>query len=513
MPCAAVGDRRPVFLYTTTMHEQRTYSSFIHGSFISAPSQRADETRRQVLAPADGSILAEVYDADVTVVDQAVQAACDASAAWAGRSRTERSDVLFSLADALAAESERLARIEARDTGRPVVETREDVAATVDQFRYVASAVRVHQDELVQHTPDSYSMIEREPYGVAGLIVPWNFPFLIAGWKLAPALAAGNTCVIKPAELAPLSILELARIADSVLPPGVLNVITGDGRTGAALCTHPRVDILSFTGSPETGRRVAAAAAERTVPCLLELGGKSANILFPDAPMEKALVTAPMSILFASGQMCNAGSRLLVHEDVYESVLEELVQRFRSIRPGDPLDETTRLGPLISDEQWRRVESYVAEGQNSGARLLCGGRRLTGGAFDRGYYVEPTLFADVDPDSVIAQEEIFGPVLCVIPFRDEAHAVDIANNSVYGLAGGVWTRDWARGVRVARQIRTGTVWVNEYNLVPSGSPFGGYRQSGFGREVHMHALSEFSQTKNIFVSLSDKPVDWYALEQ
>lgn len=493
--------------------DERIYSSFIAGAFVKPPRDAVSgESLRAVRAPADGSLIAEVYDADVTVVDQAVQAAADASGAWASRSRTERSDLLFALADALAPETGRLARIEARDTGRPIVETREDIAATVDQFRYFASALRVHEDELVQHDSQSYSMIEQEAYGVAGLIVPWNFPFLIAGWKLAPALAAGNTCVIKPAELAPMSILELARIADQVLPPGVMNVVTGDGKTGAALCAHPQVDILSFTGSPQTGRRVAAAAAERVIPCLLELGGKSANIVFPDAPMEKAIAAAPASILFASGQMCNAGSRMLVHESVYTEVLGKLERRFRGIRPGNPLDEATRLGPLISREQWQRVESYIAAGQEAGARLVCGGRRLTGGAFDQGYYVEPTLFADVDADSRIAQEEIFGPVLCVIPFRDEDHAIEIANNSVYGLAGGVWTRDWARGVRVARRIQTGTVWVNDYNLVPSGSPFGGYRQSGFGREVHKHALSEFSQTKNIFVSLSDEPCDWYSVE-
>ncbi len=494
-------------------HDQRIYSSYIAGEFTHRSAGTIPpDTVRPVYAPADGSLIAEVYDADVSVVDRAVTAASDACRIWSGRSRRDRSDVLFALADAIASESERLARIEARDTGRPIVETREDVSATVDQFRYFASALRVHEDELVQHDADGYSMIEHEPYGVAGLIVPWNFPLLIAGWKLAPALAAGNTCVIKPAELAPMSIIELACIADQVLPPGVINVVTGDGKVGAALCSHEGVDILSFTGSPETGRRVAAAAAERVVPCLLELGGKSANIIFPDAPMDKAIATAPLSILFASGQMCNAGSRLLIHEEVYETVIQKLAARFRTIRPGDPLDEASRLGPLISREQWDRVESYIQKGVESGARLICGGRRLTGGKLDDGYYVEPTLFADVDPDSVIAQEEIFGPVLCVIPFRDEEHAVEIANNSAYGLAGGVWTRDGARGIRVARRIRTGTVWVNEYNLVPSGSPFGGYGKSGYGREVHKHALSEFSRKKNIYVSLSDEPVDWYSVE-
>lgn len=479
---------------------------FIDGSFRPAKAGASVP----ITNPATGEVLSKVAAATAEDVDHAVDAATRAFSFWKGVSRIDRSKALLQVADAIEAESEALARIETLNTGRVIVETREDVAATADLFRYFAGAVRSEEEQLVRHDSSTMTMIYREPFGVVGQIVPWNFPFLIAGWKLAPALAAGNSVVIKPATLTPLSLLALAEITADALPGGVLNVLPGAGSTcGAAITNHPQIRKLAFTGSTAVGRGIAKAAAERVVPVTLELGGKSANIVFPDAPMERAQEAAAMAILYGQGQVCSAGSRLLLHADIYDEFLEALTRRFESVTPGDPLDEESRMGPIISEGQFESVMAFVKKGEDEGARLVTGGSRLSGGAYDGGYYLAPTLFADCTSDMEVVQEEIFGPVLVVQKFSDEDEAIELANDSRYGLAGAVWTRDLNRALRVSREIDTGTIWINDYHPVPSGSPFGGYKESGHGREVHKSALESYTQRKSVYICQDESPYGYY----
>lgn len=348
------------------------------------------------------------------------------------------------------------------------------------------------------------SIVLNEPLGVVGQVIPWNFPLLMAAWKIAPAIAAGNTVVIKPSEMTPITILELAKILAQVLPAGVVNVVTGTGvTTGQPLLDHPLVRKLAFTGSTRIGEAVAAAAAKRIIPVTLELGGKSANIVFPDANWERAVEGATFSILFNQGQVCESGARLFVHESIYERFLGDLKAKFESVRVGDPLSPDTQMGAQVSKTQMERILGYIDIAKDEGARVLVGGGRLTGGDYDAGFFVQPTILVDVRNDMRVAYEEIFGPVLCVIPFKDEAEVIALANNSDYGLAGAVWTQDINRAIRVARAVETGRMWVNTYHEIPAHAPFGGYKKSGLGRETHKSMLDAYSQKKNIYISLNE----------
>jgi aldehyde dehydrogenase (NAD+) len=485
---------------------QKDYNLFIKGVFQSSKSGETFSTYN----PTNGELIAKISSASKEDVDLAVAAAKEAFDGWSKTSVQERGNILLNIADRLEERIELFAAVESIDTGRAIVETREDVVAVVDQFRYFAGCIRAQEGSAVEHNSKAFSILLREPFGVVAQIIPWNFPFLMAGWKLAPALAAGNTIVIKPASNTPLSILEFAKLVQSILPAGVLNILTGSGREcGEYLINHADIDKIAFTGSTEVGLRMAKAAAEKIIPATLELGGKSANIIFPDAPMEKAIEGAVLGILYSQGQVCSAGSRLFVHEDIYNNVVAELKKAFSKVRIGDPLDENTRMGPMIDEKQLNAVLDYVKIGIGEGAVLEYGGNRLTGGELERGYFMEPTIFTDVNNSMRIAREEIFGPVLVVIPFKDEQEVIAMANDSEYGLAGAVWTKDINRALRVAKAVRTGTMWVNEYNLVPSHSPFGGYKKSGYGREVHKTVLDHYSQIKNIYISLSEEPCGWY----
>lgn len=479
-----------------------TYSLFIDNEWSAGDSGKRIES----FNPATGELLTSVPFASKTDVDRAVQAAEGAFADWRTTTAAERANALSKIADLVEAQAERFAVLETLEVGKPIRETRHnDIPLAIDHFRYFAGVIRGHTDEAVMLNEQTMSIVLSEPLGVVGQVIPWNYPFMMAAWKIAPAIAMGNTVVIKPSQTTSITILELAKILAQVLPAGVVNIVTGTGRvTGQALLDHPRIHKLAFTGSTEVGRTVADAAAKRLVPATLELGGKSANIVFEDANWDKALEGAALAILLSQGQACESGSRLFLHESIYDRFLTALKVKFEAVRVGDPLDENTMMGTQASQKQMEKILKYVELGKQEGARVLTGGKRRTGGDYDKGFFLEPTILVDVRNDMKVAREEIFGPVVCVFPFKDEAEVIALANDSDYGLAGGVWTQDINRAVRVARAVQTGKMWVNTYHEIPAHTPFGGYKQSGLGREAHKSMLNAYSQKKNIYINLGEK---------
>ncbi len=456
--------------------------------------------------PATGELIAEIAAADRRDVDKAVSAARGAfeDPKWRQMDAADRGVLLWRIADALEARRDELVRIEVVDNGKPLREAQIDLREAIDAFRYYAGWTTKLQGDTIPVRGNVLNYTLREPVGVVGAIIPWNFPLLMAAWKVAPALACGNTVVLKPAEQTPLSALELASIALEVgLPPGVLNVVPGMGETaGAALVAHPDVDKIAFTGSTQVGRIIMRTAAETLKKVSLELGGKSPNIVFEDADVDAAVRGSFAAIYYNNGQCCTAGSRLLVHESVADQVVEKIAERAKKMTPGDPLDPKTRMSPVISEEQLDRVLGYIAAGTREGAQLVAGGKRAAYAGGENGYWVEPTIFDQVKPEHTIAQEEIFGPVLAAVRFKDEEEAVDIANRTIYGLAAGIWTRDVKRAHRVAQKLQAGTVWINTYHPLDAASPFGGYKQSGYGRELGAYALDLYTQIKSVWVDLS-----------
>jgi aldehyde dehydrogenase (NAD+) len=458
-----------------------------------------------VINPATGETITTVPDAGACGVDRAVAAArsCFEKRSWSGMDPARRERLLWNLGDLLAKHSGELARVITQENGKTVRESADaDVAPAADCFRYYAGWVRKICGDTIPVNGPFLNYTLREPVGVVGAIVPWNFPLAIAAWKVAPALACGCSVVLKPSELTPLSALQLAEIAmEAGLPEGALNVVTGYGETtGEALALHEDVDKISFTGSIGTARKLLQAAGVSNLKRLsLELGGKSPNIIFPDADLEAAVRSAFWGIFAGKGEMCSAGSRVLAHADVYEGVVEELAARARKLRVGDPLDPATQMGSLISARQMDRVLDYIEGAKRDGAKLVTGGERDVEGANAKGWFVKPTVFAEVWPEMRVACDEVFGPVASVIRFHSPEEAVRIANCTVYGLAAGVWTRDVRLAHRMAAEIKAGSVWINGYNEFDSASPFGGYKRSGYGRDLGSYALEQYTNVKSVWV--------------
>jgi aldehyde dehydrogenase (NAD+) len=463
----------------------------------------ASGKRFAVENPATEETIADVAAGDAADVDNAVAAArtCFDSDGWRGLSARKRGRLLTKAGDLLESRLDEFARLETAHNGKTLFESKIELTMTVNTLRYYGGwADKITGDTLPVDGP-FFCYTLREPVGVVGAIVPWNFPLNIASWKFAPALAAGCTIILKPASETPLTALAMAEVMQEAgFPPGAFNVVSGGGSTaGAALVRHPDVDKISFTGSTEVGRQIMKMAADTNKRVTLELGGKSPNIIFADADIPAAVKGAQNGIFYGKGEVCAAGSRLLVEASVHDQVVEQLAAGAKKLTPGDPLDKNTRLGALVSKKQQETVLSYIKKGKDEGAALVAGGNAVRPNG--KGYYVEATVFDGVTPEMTIAREEIFGPVLAVLTFDGFDAGVQLANRSMYGLAAGIWTKDIQKATRAARAIRAGTVWINSYNFYDSGAPFGGFKASGFGRDLGRDALDGYLETKTVWVAL------------
>jgi len=488
----------------------RKYQLFIDGKWIDAESGKTFSTPN----PATGEAFADVAEADRADIDKAVIAARRAlEGKWSKVSARDRGRMLYKLAQLIEEHATELAELETADNGKPIKESLYvDLPQVAENFEYFAGWTTKIEGETIPVPGKMFNYTLREPVGVCGQIIPWNFPLLMAAWKLAPALAAGNTVVLKPAEQTPVTAMELGKlIQDAGIPDGVVNIVPGFGETaGAALASHPGIDKIAFTGSTEVGKLIARAAADNLTKVSLELGGKAPNIVFADADLDQAVNGAMMSIFFNQGQVCCAGSRLFVEESVKEELQDKLKERAQRVTVGDPMDKATQMGPQVSREQLDRIKGYMEIGRSEGATVFSGGEppKLEG-AFQNGYFFQPTIFSEVNNRMRVAQEEIFGPVVSVIPFKDEDELIKQANDTIFGLSAGIWTRDIVRAHRFAREIKAGVVWINTFNMFNAASPFGGYKQSGYGREMGKHALELYTQVKSVWVDLSGKPIGWF----
>lgn len=483
---------------------------YVDGSWTAAIAG----ARRDICCPADGTLVAQVDEASGEDTEAAIGAAHRAfhEGGWSTTSSRERGDLLLRVADLLERDTDKVARMESLDTGKRLVESEYDIADVVSVFRHYGRVAAEEAGRVVDTgNPDVVSRIVHEPVGVCGLITPWNYPLLQVSWKVAPCLATGSTFVLKPSELTPHSAIHLMRLLEEAgLPAGVGNLVLGAGGTaGAPLSTDPRVDLVSFTGGLQTGRHIMAAAAATVKKVALELGGKNPNIVFADADLEVALDFALTAVFLHSGQVCSAGARLLVEESIHDEFVDALVARAERIRLGGPFDDKAETGPLTSAAHREKVEAYVARGLAEGAVLRCGGARPDDPSLADGFYYRPTILDACTSSMSVTQDESFGPVLTVETFRDEDEAVAIANDSIYGLAGAVWTQDAGKGQRVAHRLRMGTVWINDYHPYVPQAEWGGYKQSGIGRELGAAGLDEYRETKHVWHNIRPSVQHWF----
>lgn len=482
---------------------------FIDGEWVLSKSGNT----REILNPANGKVIAEVTDGGRKDVMDAAKAAKRAfyEDGWMDVKAVERARLLFKLADLLEERAEEIYTLETSNNGKPIRESSVDVSDAAACLRYYAGIATKPHGITYEVPDDAEAMVVREPIGVCAMIVPWNYPLLMAIWKIAPAIAAGNTVVFKPSEITPLTAIKLFELISEVgFPKGVINLVLGDGPSvGDELAKNRDVEKIAFTGGTATGRSIMKAATSNLKKISLELGGKSPNIVFADADFETAVDYALFGIFCNQGQVCSAGSRLLLEESIYDKFIERLVERANKIKVGSGFEESTEMGPLISENHMNKVLSYIEIGKSEGAKLICGGHRITTEQLKDGYFVEPTIFTDTTPDMRIVQEEIFGPVLVVQKFKDEKEAITLANDSCYGLAGGVFTSDVAKAHRVIRKLRAGITWINTYHPTYNEAPWGGYKQSGIGRELGTFGYEEYTEVKQININLDVKPIGWF----
>lgn len=481
---------------------QDRYQLYIGGAWCDA----SDGATFDSFCPANGERLCSFAEAAKSDVDAAVTAAWNAFPSWRAVPLKERSQILGRIADTMEQNLELLAQVESMDTGKPIRETRTlcDVPQSIEHFRYFAGVACGEEGSAVMLDEATMSIVLREPVGVVGQIVPWNYPLLMAAWKLAPILASGCCTVFKPSSNTSLSVLVLMQLIQDIVPPGVINVVTGSGsRCGQYLLEHPDIRKLAFTGSTDVGISVAHAAADKIIPATLELGGKSANIVFEDCDWELAMEGVMSGVLFNQGQDCGSGSRVFVQKSIYDQFTTELAHRFENIKIGLPWENDTVMGSMIHQKQLQRVLDYVKTGCGEGAQLITGGIRVTEGKLSKGYYIYPAILAHATNDMRVAQEEIFGPVAVLIPFEDEQDVIHMANDNKYGLAGGVFSRNINRALRVARAVETGRMWVNTYGLHIAGAPYGGVKQSGYGRECSKSILRYYTYEKNVMINLTE----------
>jgi betaine-aldehyde dehydrogenase len=468
---------------------------------------------RELYDPASGELVATVPEGSREDAVRAIEAARNAfdQGPWRQTSAAFRGKLLFKLAEAIQNSAEELAALEVRGCGKPLAEAQFDVADAANCFEFYGGlATKIH-GETMSVPANSMSYVVREPVGVCGQIIPWNYPLLMAAWKLGPALAAGNTCILKPSELTPLTALALGQKLTAVgFPPGVVNILTGPGQgVGEELAESAKVDKIAFTGGTATGRKIMTAATGNLKKISLELGGKNPNIVFADADLEAAVDGALFAAFANQGEVCSAGSRLLVERSIHKALVAGMLAKIPRIKLGHGLEQGVKMGPLISAAHREKVERYIAIGRDEGAKLVCGGKRPAGAAFEKGHFVEPTIFDDVTPTMRIAREEIFGPVLSVLPFDTEEEAIRLANDSEYGLAAAVWTRSLTRAHRVIQALRAGITWVNTYHPTYNEMPWGGYKQSGIGRELGLHGIEGYLEIKQVNINLDEAPLGWY----
>ncbi|AXI27741.1 aldehyde dehydrogenase [Priestia megaterium] len=484
-----------------------TLNMYINGEW------RKAEKQRSTVNPATGEVIGYAAEGSAEDMKAAIEAAREAfdSGIWSETSASERAAILFKIADKLEEAKEELAALETMDNGKPYREAEADVEDAAACFRYYAGLITKPDGQTYSVPAPMQAMVIKEPIGVCGLIVPWNYPLLMSVWKIAPALAAGNTIVFKPSEVTPVTPTKLFEILESVgLPKGVANLVMGAGDTvGNTLIQDKRVDKISFTGGTVTGKHIMRQAAENVTKVSLELGGKSPNIIFADADFETAVDYALFGIFAGSGQICAAGSRILVEESIAERFIERFAERAQKIKIGNGMDQEIEMGPLVSEEHMKKVLKYIEIGKQEGAHLVCGGDRITSSGLEKGFFVEPTVFSSVTSNMKIVQEEIFGPVVVIQTFKDEKEAIKLANDTEYGLAGSVFTKDGAKALRVIKKLRAGITWVNTYHFTFNEAPWGGYKQSGIGRGLGTFGLEEFQEVKQINISLQVEPIGWF----